>query len=124
MNQMTIYHLVLDYYYTTLERTELNGINDRLTKELELLQNYVTEKCGVSLSIRNKTNIFEYWQVFCTKSMIDSIVNNTNIYISKMLQNYSQECDASDTNYIENINAQVCISRKIKNKMYLLVFNF
>ncbi|CAI6359888.1 unnamed protein product [Macrosiphum euphorbiae] len=64
-------------------------------------KNYVTEKSGVSPTIRNKTNILECWQVFFTKPMLDTIVNCTNIYISKARASYSRERDASDTDYKE-----------------------
>lgn len=64
-------------------------------------KNYVTEKAGVSSSIRDKKSILECWQVFFTKSMLDTIVNCTNIYIAKARESYSRERDASDTNYKE-----------------------
>lgn len=46
--------------------------------------------------IRNKTNVLESWKVFFTKSMIDSIVNYTNVYNSKEHKNYNCECCCLD----------------------------
>ncbi|KAE9529177.1 hypothetical protein AGLY_011973 [Aphis glycines] len=89
-----------DPYYVGKDGTRWNkrAPNQRVRTSKK---NYVTEKSGVSPIIRNKTNVLEYWQVFFTKPMLDTIVNCTNIYISKARASYSRERDSSDTNYRE-----------------------
>lgn len=59
---------------------------------------------GVIGPAKNLTDIVDIWKCLITDSMIESIVEDTNMFISSVRPNYSRERDARDTNGAE-INA-------------------
>ena len=64
-------------------------------------QNIVLHHPGVKCCAINAKTVTDLWKLSFTDDIIGEIVNCTNIYISKLCQNYCHDRDCRDTTFEE-----------------------